>query len=45
MLLADVFWSVSEASLFEEIELGTLEEARIAIVLVRMQELHRFFVL
>ena len=45
MLLADMLWSVAKAGLFEEVELGTLIEARITIVFIRMQNLHWLFVL
>ena len=45
VLLANVLRSVAKAGLFEEVELGTLVEAGIAIILVRMQYLHWLFVL
>lgn len=40
MLLANVLWSVTETCLFEEIEFRTLIEAWVAIVFVRIEQLH-----
>ena len=45
MLLSDVLWRVTELRLLQEVELWTLVETRVTIVLVREEQLHLIFVL
>ena len=44
VLLSDVLWRVAEAGLLEEVEFGALVEARVAVVLVRVEQLHGLLV-
>ena len=45
MLLTNVLWSITKLGFFQEVELRSLEESRITIVLVGVQQLHWLFVL
>ena len=45
VLLSYMLWSVYETGLFEKVVLGALVKARVAIVFVGAEELHRIVVL